>query len=210
MLPSSRTIDTQFTTAQHLINILGLIWTNELGEASGTLLGGTAGDQEDVSSNLAIPTMGVSRSLASRHELLPPKQQAEKWLQTFLGGPNKLMRVCSPTESRHLLDSLYDPQQGLSRISECLITWQLAVGSRFTADTNEQVYTAIYESARMQTEDCVEEDDVILLWVLPTLVLSCIYLMHPRPRNCWLVLGQLYLTRAGLSGLNKPTHRACN
>ena len=209
VLHPSKIVDTDSTTAQHLISILARIWANELGEGLSTILGGTAIDKEDASSNLSILTGGIPCSIASRRELLPPKHQADKWLQTFLGGPNKLMHICSPTESQRLLDSLYDPQQGISRNSECLITWQLAVGSRFTADTDEQIYTAIYESAQTQAEICIEKDDDMLLWVVPTLLLRCLYLMNSKPRNCWLVLSELD-TCARHSRLNKPAPRACD
>lgn len=200
--PSSKGVVTDSTTAQHLISILARIWNNELGENSSTILGGTAADEDDGNSDLIIPTGGILCSLASRRELLPSKNRADTWLQTFLGGPNKLMHICSPTESQGLLDTLYDPQQGISRNSECLITWQLAVGSRFTADTDEQTYGAIYESARVQAEICIEKDDDMLLWVVPTLLLRCLYLMNSKPRNCWLILGELHTFRAGRSRLN--------
>lgn len=139
---------------------------------------------------------------------MPPKDRAEKWLEIHLRGPNKLMQICSPEESQQLLNFLYDPNQRLDPKSECLITWQLAVGARFTADTDEQTYTAAYESARMQTEICIEEDDDMLLWVVPTLLLRCVYLINPQPRKCWLVLGESKASRTELSRLNKSVHRA--
>jgi hypothetical protein len=123
-------------------------------------------------------------------ELLPPRSQAEGWLRVFLCGPNTLMRICSPTETRRLLDMLYDENEQMSEQSECLIAWQLAVGSRFTANTDEHVYSAIYESALAQTEMCVEKDEAMPLWIVPTLLLRCVHQMASKPRNCWLTLGK--------------------
>lgn len=192
---SSKRVNTNTTTVQHLINILAQIWTNELEEKLNTIVAGIPLTKDRAGQDRDHSTRGVSWSPGSRPDLLPPKDQAEKWLQIYIGGPNKLMQICSPSESQQLLNSLYDQCQRLNPKSKCLITWQLAVGARFTADTSEHTYTALYESAQMQTEKCIEEDDDMLLWIVPTLLLRCVYSMNSQARKCWLLLGELAATR---------------
>lgn len=186
----TRRVGTNATTAEHLIKILARIWATELGENINTRLLGILTDRDVVHQSPARPTGGIPYSPLRRRELLPPKDRADQWLQTYLNGPNKLMHICSPTESQHLLSSLYNQHQEIGPKSECLITWQLALGARYTADVDQQTYTAIYESARMQTEASIEEDDDMLLWLVPTLLLRCVYLMDSQPRHCWLILGK--------------------
>lgn len=184
------------TSAQHLISVLARIWASKLGEESGRILEGAGAGQEHEIAKSISARAEQSWSSTDRRALLPPKHQADIWLQTFLCGPNKLMCICSPTESHRLLESLYGSKQEIGERSECLITSQLAVGARFTADTNEQIYTAIYESARMQAENCIEKDEAMFLWVVPILLLRCIYLLGTKPRSCWLILGELDTSRA--------------
>jgi hypothetical protein len=70
-----------------------------------------------------------------------------------------------------------------------LITWQLACGALFYPDTDEKTHKALYNSAQAQTAACIEKDETILLWVVPTLLMDCVYLMNPKPRNSWVILG---------------------
>lgn len=183
-------VDTRSTTTKHLLDVLAQIWANELEDDSVAVLTGLVATRNDAGRSEVIPARVAPYSFPSRRELLPPKDRADQWLQTYLDGPNKFIRICSPKESQQLLNSLYNPQQEISPKSECLITWQLAIGARFTAQANEQTYTTIYESARIQTEICIEEDDDMLLWIVPTLLLRCVYFMNSQPRNCWLHLGE--------------------
>lgn len=187
--PNER-LGTNSTTAQRLVSILARIWATELGEESDARLLNTLTVRHDASQSLVTPPTGVACSSATRPGFSWPQDQANKWLHTFLNGPNKLMHICSPSESQQLLNSLYNQQQEVSRKFECLMTWQLAIGARYTADVDERTYTAIYESARTQTKICIEEDDDMLLWVVPTLLLRCLYLMDSQPRNCWFMLGE--------------------
>lgn len=183
-------LDAHTITTQHLIDILARIWANELKDDSIATLTGLAARQDDARKSQVIPTRDATYSISSRRELLPPRDQADEWLQTYLDGPNKFIYICSQRQSQQVLNSLYDPQQEISSKSECLITWQLAIGARYTADTSEQTYTPIYQSAVIQTEICIEEDDDMLLWIVPTLLMKCVYLMNFQPRNCWLILGE--------------------
>jgi hypothetical protein len=112
-----------------------------------------------------------------------------QWVLYFLAGPNKLMRICSAKNSYDLLDSLYQPGRTISDIDDCLIAWQLAIGALFTANTSEQTYTSIYLSARAQTMACVEQEEGSILWIVPAILLECVYLMNSKPQNCWVLLG---------------------
>lgn len=185
--PSKR-VNANTATAQHLLNILARIWANELGEKWNTIFAGLPLNKDNASAPREDPKSSIP---ASESELLPTKDQAEKWLWTYLRGPNKLMQICSPRESQQLLSCLYDSDELPNPKLKCLITWQLAVGARFTANTSEQNYHAIYRSAQTQTETCIEEDEDMLLWLVPTLLLKCVYLMNSQPRKCWLILGEL-------------------
>lgn len=188
--PTTR-VGTNTTTAQHLVSILARIWATELGGDPETRLLRPATDRDDASKGQVSAIGGTTSSSARRRDLLPPKDQADKWLQVFLNGPNKLMHICSPRESLQLITSLYDQDQTISPEAECLLTWQLTIGARYTADVDEQTYTTIYASARIQTEVCIENDgNEMLLWIVPILLLRCVYHMDSHPRKCWLVLGR--------------------
>jgi hypothetical protein len=208
-MPSSPNgMDTDSTTTQHLTSILARQWADELGDEAYAILNDNATDNNnEPSSESNVPYRDTLYSLESRRDLLPPKQQAKQWLQTFLEGPNKWMQICLPVQSQYLLDALYDPQHAIDGLSECLITWQLAVGCRYTSDINEQIYTVIYTSAQIQMEICIERDDnAQQLWVVPILLLRCVYLMTSKPRNCWLVLGKLSFFRQTFDDQAKENH----
>lgn len=116
--------DTKSTTAQRLEEILARIWASELGEVANLTQGPAVQAAKGSLADLSTASRDETSFHASIKTLAPSKQQAVAWVSYFLMGPNKLMRICSPTESQHLLDSLYNPEQTISQIEGCLITWQ--------------------------------------------------------------------------------------
>jgi hypothetical protein len=177
------------TAARHLSGTLAQIWRIELDEIPNLTPGSASQTGNGSLADLAAVHRQQPSSETSIKALVGSKQQAVAWLAYLHAGPNKLMRICSPIESNQLLESLYDPGQTISRMGECLLTWQLACGALFYPSTEEETYTAIYKSAQAQTATCIEGNEAPLLWIVPTLLLECLYLMHPKPRNCWMILG---------------------
>lgn len=174
-------------TPEFWVRHLAKLWAKELGQDSSLVLEAVAAEKRE-SHNTPVLPMAAASSV--KYNILPPKEQAQRWLTLFLNGPNKLFCICAQSESEQLLDFLYGPEDEISRNSTCLILFQLAVGSRFAEDTPEHVYMSIHQTARRQMEECIEEDNGMLLWVVPVLLLSCIYSMNTKTKTCWLTLGR--------------------
>jgi hypothetical protein len=177
-------------TPEFWVRHLAKLWAKELGQDSSVVLEAVAAENRESHNTPVLPMAGARLASPAKYNSLPPQEQAQRWLAVFLNGPNKLFRICAQSESEQLLDSLYGPEYEISRNATCLILFQLAVGSRFTEDTPEHVYTSMHETARRQMEECIEEDNGMLLWVVPVLLLSCIYSMNTRTKTCWLTLGR--------------------
>jgi hypothetical protein len=185
--PTHRT-DTKSTTAQYLIGVLGQIWAIDPdGESNSTP--GVAYQYANGSTSSAFSNRTLNEETSIKN-LVPSHQQAVIWMSYFHAGPNKLFRICSPTESLRLLESFYHSEQAICPMNECLITWQLACGALFHPNTNASTSQSLYKSAQMQTVVCIEREQTTLLWIVPTLLLECLYLMNPKPRNCWVILGK--------------------
>jgi hypothetical protein len=177
-------------TPEFWVRHLAKLWAKEFGQDSSLILEAVAAENRESHNTPVLPMATARRTSPAKQNSLPPKERAQRWLTVFLNGPNKLFCICAQSESKQLLDSLYGPEGEISRNSTCLILFQLAVGSRFAEDTPERVYTSIHETARRQMEECIEEDNGMLLWVVPVLLLSCIYSMNTKTKTCWLTLGR--------------------
>jgi hypothetical protein len=177
-------------TPEFCVRHLAKLWAKELGQDSSLVLEAVAAEKRESHNTPVVPMAAARRASLVKYNGLPPKEQAQQWLTVFLNGPNKLFCICAQSESEQLLDFLYGPEDEISRNSACLILFQLAVGSRFAEDTPEHVYTSIHETARRRMEECIEEDNGILLWIVPVLLLSCIYWMNTKAKTCWLTLGR--------------------
>ena len=183
--------DYAFTvTAEYLVHHLAQLWAKELGQDPCFELEAVASRWGKAGKTPALSIFGNVCYPENYYSSLPGKRIAKQWLNTFLNGPNKLFRICDPAESGQLLDSLYRDMDQMNRISRCLIFFQLATGGRFAEDTQEHVYNATYKSACRQMEECIEEDDGGLLWIVPMLLLTCVYSMNTGPKMCWLTLGE--------------------
>jgi hypothetical protein len=182
-------VNTKSTAAQHLVDTLSQIWAIEPDEGSNstpwTVRQNAGGSLADIPDG----TRDVASFEASIKNLVPSYQQAVAWMSYFHAGPNKLFCICSPTDSLHLLKSCYDPGAAIGQIDACLVTWQLACGALFYPNTDSKTHDSLYKSARLQITDCIESNGTTLLWLVPTLLLECVYLMNPRPRNSWVILG---------------------
>jgi hypothetical protein len=176
-------------TPEFWVRHLAEFWAKELGQDSSLVLEAVAAENRESHNAPVLPMAAAHRASPTKHSSLPPKEQAQRWLRVFLNGPNKLFCICAQSESEQLLHSLYGPNDEISHNSTCLILFQLAVGSRFAEDTPEHVYTSMHGMARRQMEECIEEDNGMLLWVVPVLLLSCIYSMNTKTKTCWLTLG---------------------
>jgi hypothetical protein len=177
-------------TPEFWVRHLAKLWAKELGQDSSVVLEAVAAENRESHNTPVLPMAAARLASPAKYNSLPPKEQAQQWLTVFLNGPNKLFCICVQSESEQLLDFLYGPEGEISRNSTCLILFQLAVGSRFAEDTPEHVYTFVHETARRQMEECIEEDNGMLLWVVPVLLLSCIYSMNTKTKTCWLTLGR--------------------
>jgi hypothetical protein len=174
-------------TPEFWVRHLAKLWAGALGQDPSLVLEAVAVENRESHNTPVLPMVAAHHAFPAN---LPPKEQAQQWLTIFLNGPNKLFCICAQSESEQLLDSLYGLEDEISRNSACLILFQLAVGSRFAEDTPEHVYTSLHETARRQMEECIEEDDGMLLWVVPVLLLSCVYSMNTKTKTCWLTLGR--------------------
>jgi len=177
-------------TPEFWVRHLAKLWAKELGQDLSLVLEAVAAENKKSHNAPVLPMAAARRASPAKYNNLPPKEQAQRWLTVFLNGPNKLFCICAQSESEQLLDYLYGPEDEISRNSTCLILFQLAVGSRFAEDTPEHVHMSIHEIARRQMEECIEEDNGMLLWVVPVLLLSCIYSMNMKTKTCWLTLGR--------------------
>jgi hypothetical protein len=185
----SDVLNIKSTAAQHLVETLNQIWAFEPDEGSSSIPWTARQNADGSLADLSTGTRDGASFEASIKKLVPSYQQAVAWMSYFHAGPNKLFCICSPTDSLHLLKSFYTPEAASGQIDVCLITWQLACGALFYPDTDAKIYNSLYKSAQLQTAACIESNRTTLLWVVPTLLLECVYLMNPRPRNCWVILG---------------------
>jgi hypothetical protein len=186
----SHGVGSKSTAAKHLVETLGRIWSIELDDgpnptplSAGQSANGVLTVPSPMTKDAALLQESVKR-------LVPSHSMATAWMSYLHAGPNKLFRICSPTESLHLLESFYSPGHSVNQFDTCLITWQLTCGALFYPDTDEEIIKALYKCARMQTVACIEKNGVVLLWVVPTLLLECVYLINSKPRNCWVILGK--------------------
>lgn len=139
--------------------------------------------------SFSIPGMAAYKSLTPLNEQLPDKITAKTWITAFLGGPNLLFRACDEAESWKLLDSIY-ANEPISHASRCSLWFQLAIGCQLTTDTAKESHVSLFRSGYQYLEWCIEQaDEVSPLWVVPTLLLICLYSLGTRPRACWLTLG---------------------
>ena len=173
-------------TTEYLVRQLSRLWAKR----SSVAVEAIAAEDEDEYGDPVLPTADPRRTSLVAQIAVPPKDHAQWWLNTFLNGPNQMFRICAPWESQQLFDSFYDTDEEISRTSRCLISFQLAVGARFTEDIPEHVHAAMLESAWRLMEDCIEEEDGTLLWIVPLLLLSCVYSLNRKPKSCWLILGR--------------------
>lgn len=141
------------------------------------------------STTLPFLTVSARKSFTSLDEQLPDKPMALGWLTSFLRGPNMLFRICNEEESWRLLDSIY-AKEYISLASRCSIWLQLAAGCSFTAGTTNESYDPLFESGCQYLQWCIEQaDEVAPLWIIPPMMLSCLYSMNTKPRTCWITLG---------------------
>jgi hypothetical protein len=99
-----------------------------------------------------------------------------------------MFRIYNDAESWRLFDAVYE-QEYIGDTEKCSIWLQLATGCRFTSGTVEKSYVTLFESGHNYLEGCIERaDDVAPLWVVPPMLLSCIFFMSSKPKSCWLTL----------------------
>ena len=144
---------------------------------------------ESNSVTLPCHANSVCEGLITLNEQLPDKIIAKGWLNTVLRGPNLLFRICDEAESWRLLDSIY-ANEHISYASRCSIWLQLAAGCRFSTGTAKEKYVTLFDSGCQYLDWCIEQtDDVAPLWVVPPMLLRCLYSMSSKPKACWLTLG---------------------
>lgn len=120
---------------------------------------------------------------------LPDQATATVWLSTFLRGPNMLFKICDDAESWRLLDAIYG-EEHITDASKSSIWLQLATGCRYTTGTVQKTYTRLFDSGCQYLEWSIEQaDEVSPLWVLPSMLLNCLYTLDSKPKTCWLTLG---------------------
>lgn len=138
---------------------------------------------------LPSPATSLQKPCVPLNEVLPDKAIAARWLITFLREPNVLFRICDEAESWRLLDSTY-AKTHVSHASECSIWFQLAVGCSYTTGTAPKSYDTLFETGKRYLEWSIEQDDEVApLWVVPPMLLICLYSMSSKPKTCWLTLG---------------------
>ena len=179
-------------TSEYAVRLLAQVWSKETGRDYNIVLDAVTVDEGRANITPLLPVMPTSVSARPSDEDLPPKPQVQRWINTFLNGPNKLFRICDPEETQMLLNAVYGSETELDRFSTCLIHFQIAAGCKLTEDTSEQQWTALFEKARKHMEACVEEDGQYLLWIVPVLLLTVLMSMMERPKTCWLTLGRCY------------------
>ena len=183
--PTNHILDCE-TYGEQILGLLTKLWRKE-GHEPG-LFHETA---IDTIRNQAAPAASLHRYFHpnDNHLHLPSKQLGQKWLMTFLNGPNRLFCVCDHAESLGLLDDLYGMQAALSPVSTCMIFWLITTGCRFSEDAEKQVYECMYETAVRLLDDCIDNETGSLLWLVQILLLKCIYWMAEKPKMCWVTLG---------------------
>jgi hypothetical protein len=116
--------------------------------------------------------------------------QLQHLLDSFLEGPNKIIFVCDPLESRNQLDELYYRTEDISHASLSLIFLQLSIGAQNLGVVPHQTCSTFYETGRKALEIGIEKSRMDWLWVVQANVLDCIYSMNDKPHMCWVVLGK--------------------
>lgn len=175
-------------SASYLLDRLASLWADKSKKSKDKILGENEFTDCDTTSSPFLTVEGHTK-FTSLEEQLPDKSIAIGWLTTFLRGPNTLFRVCNEAESWSLLESIY-AKEYISHGSKCSIWFQLANGCRFTTGTTTDSYTTLFESGCRYLEWCIEQsEEVAPLWVLPPMLLSCLYHMNSKPKSCWLTLG---------------------
>ncbi|OCL12711.1 hypothetical protein AOQ84DRAFT_385924 [Glonium stellatum] len=185
LLRSSQGFATE-ATSNHLAITLGQVLASELGLDANKVLEIVNMDPKkdiNVSSAWTIPGPATSP-----HEVHPNKFEARAWVDAFLNGPNKLFYVCDPLQSHEFIDALYDPDKEISPISNCLVSFQIALGALFTDNISDRIADSWYDRARRLMEDCIENEETAPLWIIQALLLSTIYSMNSKPKMCWLSL----------------------
>ncbi|KAK5214549.1 hypothetical protein LTR72_012276, partial [Exophiala xenobiotica] len=175
------------SSASYLLGKLASFWAEKSKKSKDKILE----ENEYSESDLTSPPLlaGLHPKLIPLDEQLPDKSIAIGWLTTFLRGPNVLLRVCNEAESWSLLDLIY-AKGYISHGSKCSIWLQLATGCRYTTGTTPENYTTLFESGWQYLEWCIEQaEEVAPLWLVPPMLLKCLYHMDTKPRSCWLTLG---------------------
>ncbi|OAL21751.1 hypothetical protein AYO22_07693 [Fonsecaea multimorphosa] len=176
------------SSTSFLLDSLASLWADKSSLGKDQIL---KGNKFTEASTFTLPSSAISahKGLISLDEQLPDKATATEWLNTFLRGPNMLFRICNETESWRLLDSIY-MKEDIDDPSKCSIWLQLAAGCRFTTGTDEESYITLFESGHQYLEWCIEQsEEVDPVWVVPPMLLSCLYFMGSKPKTCWLTLG---------------------
>jgi hypothetical protein len=179
-------------TAGYLVRHLTRLWGDAVMQNPDLGMGASAtteNQQKAQSSPPVLQIAGPDPPSSDTLNTVPPKDDAQRWLKAYLDGPNKLCPICEPAESQQLLLSFYCPEGGINRIAKSLLFFQLAIGAQFTEDTSEDVYSALYQRAWQQMEVCIQKENELLLWIVPLLLLGCLYSVTVQPTSCWLTLG---------------------
>ncbi|KIW10108.1 hypothetical protein PV08_11068 [Exophiala spinifera] len=167
---------------------LASFWADRASIGRDPIVSGNDLTEDDVTTPLPFIPGSGRQSFVSLEEQLPDKASASVWLNTFLKGPNMLFRICDEADSWRLLDTVYGKDH-VDETQKCSIWLQLATGCRFTTGTAEETYTKLYDSGCQYLEWCIEQaDEVAPLWVLPSMLLECLYFLDSKPKTCWLTL----------------------
>ena len=185
-------------TAEYLLQALSSLWADKSNKDKIQILEDCAfkGSHIPSFSFLGMPIHDRPKSLK---EQLPDKAVATGWLTTFLRGPNMLTCICDEAESWNLLDAIYTAED-MNNQSRCSIWLQLAVGCRYTTGTTENTIADLYESGCQYMEWCIEQsEEVAPPWIMPLMLLSCLYSMRSKPKTCWVTLGKFssYFSKSG-------------
>ncbi|KAI9837766.1 MAG: hypothetical protein M1819_006700 [Sarea resinae] len=122
-------------------------------------------------------------------EKKPPRAVAQRYLDAFLEGHNKIVYVSTPADAQLQFNCLYEDPRLISHAWACQTFLRLALGAQILEEVNEKHSISLYESGKGLIEDGFEENEGDLLWVVQAMLLSVLYHIGSKPNTSRMYLG---------------------
>jgi hypothetical protein len=131
------------------------------------------------------PSENLRRILVSQ---LPPKETADHFLRLFFVHQNALFHLYEYDEAQARLDEMYNEPTQLRLSWFCQFFLLFSVAIQFD-DTDDFEAAGFFDTGRKHLDDAIDENPESDLWVIPAMLLICLYQPPAQWHSMWIYLG---------------------